>query len=406
LIGVSCSAVPAKEALRGTWPFALGAVLFVSMMAWPRSALALPNTHAPAVSTWDTRASSLVLGLGRAVSGDGRFTNLSFNANFSSTSGILSAQFGAHYVTFQQDDGGLTARGASASGVALISFPLAERHENGIPRSSFAFYIGGVPTALFSGQLNFISVPLVLGVGLPFSPAPSITFRPWVELSPGLNFDTRIQAISTEAAIAAAQDGSLTEDEVEDLVRQGLHIDRETTVGKRAGLSFAVHLGERVDFDLNLVIGAGHAGAVGLGGGLVVRWDAMVQGVRSDRERLERADCAAIAARFESCRLERGPAAPIVPRSAPAARPRSQSPTGATRRIPGARTKAAGANRPAAVSPARVQPPSTAQPARPGQTRKRPAPVPTEPAPQPAPQKPAPAVNELPPLQAAPPKTR
>src|SRR5690606_21342887 len=137
---------------------------------------------------------------------------------------ILSAQFGAHYVTFEQDAAAPLARGVSAGGVALISLPLASRFDNGVPKSSFAFYIGGVPTAMFSGRLNFISVPLVLGVGLPFSPSPYVTFRPWVELSPGLNFDTRIDEVPARAAIQAAMDGTLTRDEVEDLIEEGLNI--------------------------------------------------------------------------------------------------------------------------------------------------------------------------------------
>jgi hypothetical protein len=254
----------------------MAAVALALCVFIPELAAARPNTHAPAVSTWDPRASSVVAGLGRAVSGDGSFSFTSYNANFSSTNGVLSAQFGVHYVTLESTRGAALARGVSAGGVALISLPLASRYDNGVPKSSFAFYIGGVPTAMFSGQLNFISVPLVLGVGLPLSPSPYITIRPWVELSPGLNFDTRIDAISTSAAVQAAMDGTLTRDEVEDLVEEGLNIDRATTVGKRAGLSLAVHLGERVDIDGNLMLGAGRPGALSLGAALVFRWDAMV----------------------------------------------------------------------------------------------------------------------------------
>lgn len=367
-------------------------------------ALARPNTHAPSISTWDPRASSVVLGYGAAVSGEGGFTHASYNANFSSTNGLLSAQFGAHYVTYKGTDVGPTARGFSAGGVALFSLPLAELHDNGVPRSAFAFYLGVVPTALFSGQLNFVSVPLVLGVGVPFSPTRSITLRPWVELSPGFNFDTRIQEVSTEAAIEAAMDGTLTRAEVEELVEEGLNISQETTVGKRAGLSFAVHLGERVDIDMNLVIGEGHASAVGLGGALVVRWDAMVASLARDEQRLEDMDCAAIQERFRSCSSRRGLTRPRPPAA------------GKPRPLPGASTKAR--VRPQTRDAARVKPPRPAAarpaPARGAQVpgaapkvrKKRPAASPAPPPP-PAPQ-PAkkPKVDELPPLQAAPPKPR
>ncbi len=375
---------------RSSTRWGAGALTVLATLALTRATSARPNTHGPAISTWDGRASSVVLGLGRAVSGDGGFTLASYNANFSSTSGILSAQFGVHYVTYEDTDSSPTARGVSAGGVALISVPLSERFANGIAGSSFAFYLGGVPTALFSGQLNFISVPLVLGLGLPFSPADSLTFSPWVELSPGLNFDTRIQSVSTDSAIQSALDGTLTREEVEDLVEQGLVITRETTVGTRAGLSLEVHLGERVDFDLGLLIGAGHPGAVALGGALVFRWDAMVPGVLSDRDRLEREDCAAIEARFRSCPAGRRSRA-IATDPAPATRqrpPSSARPNEPRRALRRARPAA---SRGAAEPAPQKQPPEKRKPA----ALPRPAPAPTQ-------QKPK--NNDFPPLQAAPPK--
>lgn len=352
-------------------------------LAVSSGAAARPNTHAPAISTWDPRASSVVLGLGRAMSGDGAFTFTSYNANFSSTNGVLSAQFGVHYTTFTDADDGPIARGASASGVALISLPLSSRFENGVPGSSFAFYIGGVPTAMFSGQLNYISVPLVLGVGLPFSPSQYLTFRPWVELSPGLNFDTHIQAVVTDSAIQAAMDGTLTRAEVEALVEEGLDIQRATTVGKRAGLSIGVHLGRRVDFDANLMIGAGHPGALSLGAGLVLRWDALVHelerdGDRADREHQRRErnladareeeDCAALAARYHrTCRL-RAPAgrAPAPATGSPRVRsvPRKGRPAPARKPAPVTPSTPAATQRPAAPPPLDALPPLQAAPPR------------------------------------------
>ena len=369
-------------------------------------ALGRPNTHAPAISTWDPRASSVVLGYGAAVSGEGGYTHASYHANFSSTNGLLSAQFGAHYVTYKGTDVGPTARGFSAGGVALFSLPLAEPHDNGVPRSAFAFYLGVVPTALFSGQLNFVSVPFVLGVGIPFSPARSITLRPWVELSPGFNFDTRIQEVSTEAAIQSAMDGTLTRAEVEELVEEGLVITEETTVGKRAGLSLAVHLGERVDVDMNLVIGEGHSGAVGLGGALVVRWDAMVAELQTDRERLEETNCAAIQESFRSCSSPRGltrkrPPSAARPPAVPGARSKQRSPTGQ-------QTRDAGRSPSPRPAPARPTPAGRgpAPGTTPKVTTKRPAAPPAAPpSPTPQPAK-KPKLDELPPLQAAPPKPR
>ncbi|HTV25530.1 MAG TPA: hypothetical protein VMG12_42835 [Polyangiaceae bacterium] len=401
----------------------LGGLALALSLFNPSRAVAKPNTHAPAISTWDARASSIVVGLGSAMSGDGAFSFTSYNANFSSTNGVLSAQFGVHYVTYKEDDAAPLARGVSAGGVALISLPLASRYENGVPKSSFAFYIGGVPTAMFSGQLNFISVPLVLGVGLPLSPSPWVTFRPWVELSPGLNFDTRISAVATESAIQAAMDGMLTREEVEDLVEEGLHIERETTVGKRAGLSASIHLGERVDIDGNLMLGAGHAGAVSLGAALVFRWDAMVHELnRSSRRGDDAESCNEIAARYyRQCPLRRDPGR-AAPRSRSGADPRRRRepvpsaagvrsrepyrappPLSSPQAAPGAAPAAAPPPSPApSVAPLPAAPSGTtsgSSPAKKPASSAPPAPGVTPPAAV------APKPGELPPLQAAPPRT-
>jgi hypothetical protein len=382
--------------------------LALGVAAWaPSSAQARPNTHGPAISTWDPRASSVVLGVTRAVSGSGGYSALSYNANFSSTNGILSAQFGVHYLTYQNAEGAPVARGASAGGVALISLPLASRFENGVPRSSFAFYIGGVPTALYAGEINFISVPLVLGIGVPFSPTPFITLRPWLELSPGLNFDTRINvdAVSTQDAIQSAMDGTLTEDEVRGLVEQGLEIESATTLGKRAGLSVAAHLGKRVDLDLNLMLGAGRPSALSFGAALVVRWDTLVHELERDKSGHAAAEesCAAIAARYHrSCSAER-------PRTGPARRRPAKNPAPDPRRRTPQTPASPGSVAPVvtetAPPPAPRPSPPSATPVEPGSAAARPAakkPASSPPS-LPAPAPLAPKTNELPPLQAAPP---
>lgn len=383
---------------------ALLALALASSASLARSALARPNTHAPAISTWDTRASTVVLGLGRSVSGSGDFTRLSYNANFSSTTGILSAQFGAHYLTYRDEDDSRLARGFSAGGVALFNVPIGSRFSNGVPRSSFGFYVGGVPTALFSGQLNFISVPLVLGVGVPVSPLPWLSIEPWVELSPGLNFDTSIEEVSTADAVQSAMDGTLTRAEVEQLVEQGLKITQETTLGKRAGLSLTGHLGERVDLSAHLALGAGHGGSASLGASLVVRWDAMVVGARQGSPRAAAAREADPAetevpgvCRQWQAGLRRCMAAPpqrrgVQPLKAPA--PADSASPG--RRRPGVK-------RPPATAPGRrgSAPPAQPGPAKRPAAEKKPAARPTPPTPPPAS-----GALPLPPLQAAPPVQR
>jgi hypothetical protein len=341
----------------------------------------------------------VVLGFGHSLGGGGDFTRLSYNANFSSTSGVLSAQFGAHYLSYRDHDDSVLAHGFSAGGVALFNFPVAERFANGIPRTSLDFYVGGVPTALFSGQLNFISVPLVLGVGLPVSPTPWLSIEPWAELSPGLNFDTHIQAVSTAAAVQAAMDGTLTRSEVEDLVDEGLKITEQTTVGKRAGLSLTAHLGERADLSVNLALGAGHSGSASLGAAFVVRWDELVPGVRRalggeaaapELDRPVPPVCAAWQVGLQRC-VATPPAAPpssSAPRSHAAARGVA-APAGT------------GPTQPGPTQPAPAQPGPT-QPSAARKKTPQPTPAPaTAPAPAPAG---APPADALPPLQAAPPR--
>ncbi len=380
---------------------ALVALALAGSASLAGTARARPNTHAPAISTWDTRASTVVLGIGRAVSGTGDFTRLSYNANFSSTTGLLSAQFGAHYLTYRDQDDSSLARGFSAGGVALFNFPLGGRFGNGVPRSSFDFYIGGVPTALFSGQLAFISVPLVLGAGVPVSPVPWLSIEPWVELSPGLNFDTRIQEVSTAEAVQSAMDGTLTRAEVEELVEQGLKISQETTLGKRAGLSLTGHLGERVDLSAHLALGAGHGGSASLGASLVVRWDSMVVSNATAREEAAREADASETEVPGVCRqwqagLRRCMASPpqrrgVQPLRAPATRPTSP----ARRRL----------KRPPAAAPG---PRSAAPPAQPAPTTRKTPAKKAAPSSSTTPPPPGgkPAGPALPPLQAAPPVQR
>ena len=105
----------------------LGSLPVVLLLLLGRSAQALPGTHAPAISTYDTRASSVVLAYRHTASDAGPLNTFSYNANFSNSTGILSAQFGIHYVNFAAKANDSTAHGVGASGVALFVFPLAAR---------------------------------------------------------------------------------------------------------------------------------------------------------------------------------------------------------------------------------------------------------------------------------------
>ncbi len=308
------SAAPSRRPV-----LALAGVTSLAAAALALPASARPNTHAPAISTWDPRASSVVFGLSGQASGDGSFRALSYNANFSSTSSLLSAQFGLHYLTYREpDEEAPRARGVSAGGVALFTIPLSERHASGLPETSLGIYVGGVPTLLVALERNYLSVPLVLGVGFPWSPSPLVTLTPWGELSPGLNLDTSLEEVSTDEAIEAASDGTLTRDEVEDIAEEALQLRTERGMGKRLGLSTEVHLGRAVDINLHVTIGLGEASALGLGTSLTIRWDDVVPGVTGSRDAGRAPSCEQMRDSLRRCP---GMAPPEVRPAGSAARP-------------------------------------------------------------------------------------
>lgn len=344
----------------------------------PRVAEARPGTHAPAFSTWDTRASSVVpsFTLG-SIRGGGHLNFISYSANFSSTGGNLGAQFGLHYVNLQEGGEAPTLYGASGSATAVFSFPLASRYENGVPSVALGMYVGSAPTVLISGPLNYMSVPLDVGVGLPLSPAQSLTITPWGEVAPSydldseINTDIGINSLSPEArkeiedAIKSGdvnRAAAIAESDARKLAADVLRLERGFHVAFRAGLQAAVHLGDDLSLQANAMVwqlgGAdGKATVVGGGAALIWRWDDIVPAVLPAETRLLRESCEAVADRFRLCpqyrELQRGPApmTPVHPVSpaapVPAPTPPGEGPSGAL---------------PPAASPAPAVPSSTSVP--------------------------------------------
>ena len=66
----------------------------------------------------------------------------------------------------------------------MFVFPVAGRYDDGVPKAAIAFDVGAVPTAYVSGERNFLTVPLVLGFGVPLSPHQAVTITPWFEMAP------------------------------------------------------------------------------------------------------------------------------------------------------------------------------------------------------------------------------
>lgn len=263
----------------------LGLGVALATCALGRPAAATAGTHAPAVSTYDSRASSVVFAYRHGFSQAGSFNTFSYNANFTSTTGRLSAQFGLHYVNFRQAGAESRAHGMGGSGVAVLVLPVTSRYDDGVPKAAFAMHFGGVPTAYISGERNFLTLPLVLGFGFPLSPARFLTFTPWYELALSANLDTivRPEGVTIDVNAVKIENGKATlpRSAVQDALSKGVTIDVGVSVPMRAGLEAALHLGKTVDLNLYgmfSTLGAVFTGTSvkTVGASLVVRWDDIV----------------------------------------------------------------------------------------------------------------------------------
>ena len=330
--------------LRVSAYFGLAAALVTSLVG--QRAQATGGAHAPAVSTYDTRASSVVFGYRHGFSSAGSFNTFSYNANFTSTSGRLSAQFGIHYVNFLEQGADTRAHGVAGSGVAVLEFPVAGRYDDGVPKMAVAFHLGGVPTAYISGERNFLTVPFVLGFGLPLSPVRQLTFTPWYELAISANVDTivRPEGVTIDSSSVVIDPvtrmASLKPGAVQSALAKGVTIDVGVNVPMRVGLEAAIHLGKSVDFNLYgmlSTLGGAFSGqsVKTLGAALVVRWDDIVPAVLPKPVVEEHESCEATERRFRACPIsrswltpeQRGQAAPVpAPTPTPAAPAPSPAP--------------------------------------------------------------------------------
>jgi hypothetical protein len=315
----------------------LGAAVCALASSKPASAEAA-GTHAPSVSTYDTRASSIVFAYRHGFSNSASFNTFSYNANFTSTTGRLSAQFGIHYVNFKQNDADTRAHGVGGSGVAVLEYPISGRWDDGVPKVALALHLGGVPTAYISGERNFLTIPFVLGFGVPLSPHKMVTITPWYELAISANVDTivRPEGVTIDSSVVVfdpqTQTASLKPGAVETALRQGVTIDVGVSVPMRAGLQGTLHLGRSADLDLYGMLSTQGGAFSGesvktLGAALVIRWDDIVPAVLPPAEAPSES-CEATERRFRACpnsrywltpeqRGERKPAepapAPVVP---------------------------------------------------------------------------------------------
>jgi hypothetical protein len=356
---------------------AAAVIVGLGLMVSSSAASALPGTHPLVVSTWDTRASSVTLGYRRGFMRGGGFNDVAYTANFSSTGGVLSAQFGLHYESFARDHSDPTAHGLAGTATAVFELPITSRLDNGLPTAALALYVGAAPTALISGSFNYVSVPAVLGAGLPVTPAKAVTFTPWFELSPGVNLDTEIHPYEFTPADAAklidpaTGKARLSQAEVQSVLSKSVELKAGVAAGFRGGLNLAAHVSDYVDFAADFAVSSAGSAFKGptviyAGGGLVWRWDDIVPAVLPAERRLLHESCDDIEARFRTCpNSERWRPPATAPVSVPS--------TGA---LPAAPARPASAPTPAAPAPA--APPRATPPTSP------PAPAPAAPPPAPA----------------------
>ena len=363
----------------------LGCAVGLAACCIGRPAAATAGTHAPAVSTYDTRASSIVFGYRHGFSNAGSFNTFSYNANFTSTTGRLSAQFGIHYVNFKEKDADARAHGVAGSGVGVLVWPVAGRYDNGVPKVALAMHVGGVPTAFISGERNFLTLPLVLGFGVPLSPAKMLTFTPWYELAMSVNLDTVVkpEGVTIDPNTAIEPDPNhpgqfrLKSGAVENALAQGVEIDLGVSVPMRVGLEASLHLGKTADLNLYGMLstlgGAFSGDAVKtVGGALVIRWDDIVPAVLPKPEVEEHESCESTERRFRACPNARHW---LTPEQRGQQTPNETAPATTP---PPVTAPAATPTAPAPVAPAAQ--PATAPPAAP------PPAAPTAPTPAPTPQ--------------------
>jgi hypothetical protein len=290
----------------------IAGLLGIAILGTSRELAAKPGTHPIVVSTWDTRASSVLLQYRHGFLDDGGFNIFSYNANFSATSGKLSAQFGVHYLNYDEPGDSPKQHGLAGTANAVFNFPVTPRYDNGLARVGIALYFGSAPTALISGERNYLSIPFLIGAGVPVTPHKAITITPWFEFSPGVNLDTVINDFSFENEDPEdyinleTNTIELDQADIERVLSESVELDVSFGIGARAGLDLALHASERVDFNVNASlssVGTAFTGTsvIYVGGGLVFRWDDVVPAVLPPEKRLLSENCEDIEARFRSC---------------------------------------------------------------------------------------------------------
>ncbi len=300
--------------------------LYIAIIAllifYPALVKALAGTHSFAVSTWDTTRSTVSLSYHHGFILDGGYINMAgYNANFTSTTGKLSSQFGLNYIGIKPPEIDKLLNGVSGSAVAVYGIPIGKRYENGMPKVSFNLFLGSVPTLLFSGEYNYATIPINAGLGIEFNPLKALSIVAWFEIAPSFNLDTEIHydnlqkylesVTEDDLEIIYNPDGTVKSVKVKDYVidemlSESLQLQFSFAFRMRGGLQLVFNLGDRVDLQFEgsiAQVGANFdsKSTIFAGGSFIFAWDDTPSRILSAKKKLENIPCSSIIKRAETC---------------------------------------------------------------------------------------------------------
>ena len=297
-------------------------LLILVFLLFSTALLAKPGTHGRGISTWDTTRSTVALMYHRGfILEGGSANNLSYNVNFTNTTGRLGSQFGLQYMNLSPKEPDGTLHGGSVSAIALYGIPMGNRYRNGLPKAALSLFFGAAPAVFSNGRYTYSTFPLLFGLGFEVSPVKYVTITPWVEGAPSFNFDTafRYDAFQNRINEATIDDinieygpngeiinVSVDDKVVQDLIDEAVKYEMSVAFRIRGGLSVAANVGDRLDFQFNFSVAQmgddfDAKPTICIGGGLVFAWDDAPLGILPEETRAETLSCRAVEARYQNC---------------------------------------------------------------------------------------------------------
>ncbi|MBN2801568.1 MAG: hypothetical protein JXR91_00590 [Deltaproteobacteria bacterium] len=298
----------------------LFALIILNFISFKVSALS--GTHSFAVSTFDTTRSTVSFSYHHGFMLEGGSVNFAgYNANFTSTTGKLSSQFGLNYVGINPPEYNKYLNGVSGSAVAVYGIPIGNRYANGMPKASFSIFMGSVPTALFSNEFNYVTIPINIGLGIEVNPVKFLSITGWFEIAPSFNIDTVIKYDNMQKYLEGLSEDDLNivygpdgmvetvtvnDYVIDNMVSNTLELEYSFSFRMRGGLQFVLNLGDKIDLQLDAaIVQAGSnfdsKSTIFTGAALVFAWDDAPIGILPKEERFKNISCGDIVERATHC---------------------------------------------------------------------------------------------------------